>query len=40
MYALFISPGWTWTGLTGAGGIAEKPEGAWTAQETVLYMVG
>ncbi|CAL1713563.1 unnamed protein product [Somion occarium] len=35
---LFI-PGWTWTGLTGAGKGGEKPAGAWTAQETVLYMI-
>ncbi|KAI0785110.1 NAD-P-binding protein [Abortiporus biennis] len=35
---LFI-PGWTWTGLAGAKGNAEKPAGAWTAQETVLYML-
>ena len=32
------SPGWTHTGMTGAGK-NEKPAGAWTAQETVLYMV-
>ncbi|KAI0072034.1 NAD-P-binding protein, partial [Panus rudis PR-1116 ss-1] len=35
---LFI-PGWTWTGLTGANSGSEKPPGAWTAQETVLYML-
>ncbi|KAI0049427.1 NAD-binding protein [Auriscalpium vulgare] len=35
---LFI-PGWTWTGMTGANKSAEKPAGAWTAQETVLYML-
>ena len=35
---LIDSPGWTHTGLTGAGKI-DKPPGAWTAQETVLYMV-
>ncbi|KAI9436688.1 NAD(P)-binding protein [Lactarius indigo] len=40
---LFI-PGWTWTGMTaGSGGnqdkIEEKPAGAWTAQETVEYML-
>ena len=34
---LFV-PGWTFTGMTGAGGLAEKPAGAWSAQETVLYM--
>ncbi|TFY61226.1 hypothetical protein EVJ58_g4648 [Rhodofomes roseus] len=35
---LFV-PGWTWTGMTGDKGDAEKPAGAWTAQETVLYML-
>lgn len=36
---LFI-PGWTYTGMTGAAkGEEEKPPGAWTAQETVLYML-
>jgi len=34
---LFI-PGWTFTGITAAKG-GEKPLGAWTAQETVLYMI-
>lgn len=34
-----LSPGWTHTGMTGANGSSEKPAGAWTAQETVLYMV-
>ena len=33
------SPGWTFTGLAGANGSAEKPEGAWTAEETVLFML-
>jgi len=34
---LFI-PGWTFTGLTAkSGGV--KPAGAWTAEETVLYML-
>jgi NAD(P)-dependent dehydrogenase (short-subunit alcohol dehydrogenase family) len=33
-------PGWTFTGMTGANAlVAEKPCGAWTAQETVLYML-
>lgn len=36
-------PGWTWTGLTAGSAnqddIEEKPAGAWTAQETVLYML-
>ncbi|KAJ4496970.1 NAD-P-binding protein [Lentinula lateritia] len=35
---LFI-PGWTYTNLTGALTQAEKPTGAWTAEETVLYML-
>ncbi|KAF9533181.1 hypothetical protein CPB83DRAFT_845999 [Crepidotus variabilis] len=36
---LFI-PGWAWTGLTGANNeLTEKPAGAWTAEETVLYML-
>ncbi|THH02641.1 hypothetical protein EW026_g240 [Hermanssonia centrifuga] len=35
---LFV-PGWTWTGMTGASGVQEKPAGAWSAQETVLYML-
>ncbi|KAJ3997934.1 hypothetical protein F5050DRAFT_1568258 [Lentinula boryana] len=34
---LFI-PGWTYTNLTGALH-AEKPAGAWLAEETVLYML-
>jgi len=34
---LFV-PGWTFTGLTArSGGV--KPAGAWTAEETVLYML-
>ncbi|KAF5382506.1 hypothetical protein D9615_003060 [Tricholomella constricta] len=35
---LFL-PGWTYTGLTGADSGSEKPTGAWTAEETVLYML-
>ncbi|KAF5315056.1 hypothetical protein D9619_007334 [Psilocybe cf. subviscida] len=35
---LFI-PGWTFTGITGAGPGVEKPTGAWSAEETVLYMI-
>ncbi|KAI0642963.1 NAD-P-binding protein [Trametes meyenii] len=35
---LFI-PGWTFTGMTGASTGKEKPAGAWSAQETVLYML-
>ncbi|KAK7464777.1 hypothetical protein VKT23_005984 [Stygiomarasmius scandens] len=34
---LFI-PGWTHTGLTGASSFS-KPPGAWSAEETVLYML-
>jgi NAD(P)-dependent dehydrogenase (short-subunit alcohol dehydrogenase family) len=37
------SPGWTWTGLTAGeadqDNIEEKPAGAWTAMETVQYML-
>lgn len=32
------SPGWTFTGLTASSG-GPKPPGAWTAEETVLYML-
>ena len=35
---LFV-PGWTFTGMTGAGAGTEKPAGAWSAQETILYML-
>ncbi|KZP26321.1 NAD(P)-binding protein [Athelia psychrophila] len=35
---LFV-PGWTHTGMTGANGSPEKPSGAWSAKETVLYML-
>lgn len=35
----FHSPGWTFTGITGAGPGVEKPAGAWSAEETVLYMI-
>lgn len=39
---LFI-PGWTWTGMTAGDAsqdkIEEKPAGAWTAQETVEFML-
>ncbi|KDR82432.1 hypothetical protein GALMADRAFT_57076 [Galerina marginata CBS 339.88] len=39
---LFI-PGWTYTGLTGGGSAkfdpTAKPRGAWSAEETVLYML-
>ncbi|KAJ7681490.1 hypothetical protein B0H17DRAFT_942950 [Mycena rosella] len=33
------SPGWTYTGLTGAHSGGAKPAGAWTAQETVRHML-
>lgn len=35
---LFV-PGWTFTGLTSRDPNAAKPAGAWSAQETVLYML-
>jgi hypothetical protein len=35
---LFV-PGWTHTALGGAKPGAEKPPGAWTPEETVLYML-
>jgi len=37
---LFI-PGWTYTGLTGhpATGVGDKPDGAWSAEESVLFMI-
>jgi len=35
---LFI-PGWTFTSLTGAQSLASKPAGAWSATETVQYML-
>ena len=35
---LFV-PGWTFTGMTGGGGTAEKPAGAWTAAETVDHFM-
>ncbi|KAF9651655.1 NAD(P)-binding protein [Thelephora ganbajun] len=37
---LFI-PGWTYTGLTGTltAGIGDKPDGAWSAEETILFMI-
>lgn len=35
-----LRPGWTFTGLTGDNDTgAEKPAGAWTPEETVLYML-
>lgn len=35
---LFI-PGFVYTGLTRARGAAEKPEGAWTPEETVAFLL-
>ncbi|KAF8349408.1 hypothetical protein F5887DRAFT_946004 [Amanita rubescens] len=35
---LFI-PGWTFTALAGNDGAKPKPAGAWTPEETVLYML-
>jgi len=35
---LFI-PGWTYTGLTGANPLEEKPAGAWKPEQTVSYML-
>jgi len=37
---LFI-PGWTYTGLTShlTAGIGDKPDGAWSAEESVLFMI-
>ncbi|RPD56097.1 NAD(P)-binding protein [Lentinus tigrinus ALCF2SS1-6] len=37
--AHLLIPGWTWTGMTGSAAGKEKPPGAWTAEETVLYML-
>jgi hypothetical protein len=37
-HAGFGSPGWTFTGLTARNG-GVKPAGAWTAEETVLFML-
>jgi NAD(P)-dependent dehydrogenase (short-subunit alcohol dehydrogenase family) len=39
LYPWLIRPGWTYTGLTGADGNEEKPAGAWTPEQTVLYML-
>ncbi|KAJ6565132.1 hypothetical protein B0H10DRAFT_1929197 [Mycena sp. CBHHK59/15] len=38
--AHLFMPGYTYTGMTGGGAaLSEKPARAWTAQETVLYML-
>jgi hypothetical protein len=45
MYKMFKldSPGWTWTGLTAGDAnqdsLEEKPPGAWTALESVQFML-
>lgn len=36
---LTYSPGWVHTGMTGAKNGGDKPAGAWTAEQTVEYMV-
>lgn len=33
-----LVPGWTFTGLTGASGKNEKPEGAWWPEQVVEYL--
>jgi NAD(P)-dependent dehydrogenase (short-subunit alcohol dehydrogenase family) len=35
---LFL-PGWTWTGMTNPTGAPKKPDGAWTADETISYLL-
>ena len=37
--AHLLIPGFVYTGLTKARGVAEKPAGAWTAEETVTFML-
>ncbi|GJD40444.1 MULTISPECIES: SDR family NAD(P)-dependent oxidoreductase [Methylobacterium] len=37
--AHLLIPGFVFTGLTKARGVAEKPEGAWTPEETVELMI-
>lgn len=37
--AHLLIPGFVYTGLTKARGVAEKPEGAWTPDETVAFML-
>ena len=34
-----LIPGFVYTGLTRARGVAEKPDGAWTPEQTVEFMV-
>lgn len=33
-----LVPGWTFTGLTGGGGMKEKPAGAWSAEQVADYL--
>lgn len=33
-----LVPGWTFTGLTGGGGMKEKPAGAWSAEQVAEYL--
>jgi len=33
-----LVPGWTFTGLTGGGGLKEKPAGAWTGEQVVEFL--
>lgn len=33
-----LVPGWTFTGLTGGGGVKEKPAGAWSAEQVAEYL--
>lgn len=37
--AHLLIPGWTYTGLTGAAGGSTKPDGAWTAEQVVDFMI-
>ncbi|MCJ2035940.1 SDR family NAD(P)-dependent oxidoreductase [Methylobacterium sp. J-068] len=37
--AHLLIPGFVYTGLTKARGVAEKPEGAWTPDETVAFLI-
>lgn len=33
-----LVPGWTFTGLTGGGGLKEKPAGAWSAEQVAEHL--
>lgn len=37
--AHLLIPGWTYTGLTGAAGGTTKPDGAWTPEQVVDFMI-